>query len=241
MRQVVMKQVVMKQVVMRRAMARTVSLVALVAIFSLGCAPNTNRSISAANPVAELQTDRFDATIVLQDFDIPRLNAAIFHATNEARLAEGLEPVEHNAILEQAATKYAQRLVELDTYSHEDPETGAMPKDRLADEGVTNPLPAENLAGNVLLQLGSGESVYELDASKGLFSREPKGAPIPFHTYASLARSFVENWMNSPGHRRNLLSTDALQLGCGAAVDRSKKFPMVTAVQKFQFYEPITR
>lgn len=31
------------------------------------------------------------------------------------------------------------------------------------------------------------------------------GKPLPSHGYGSLARAAVSNWMNSPGHRANIL------------------------------------
>lgn len=217
---------------------RLCGLAAVALLVLASCSPQEKYTTDAS--VAEtLESDRLDARISLEKFDTYRLNAAIFWATNEARAAEGLKPLEHHSVLEEEATKYAVRLVKLNALSHSDPETGASPQDRLTAAGVANPLPSENIATNVLIQMGDGQEVYEIDASRGLFSTEPRGKPIPFHTYTSLGRAFVKNWLDSPGHRRNLLDDEAVQLGCGVALDRSQQFPVVIGVQKFQRYESI--
>jgi uncharacterized protein YkwD len=212
------------------------------AVFT-GCSAPQNPNIDDGAPKDRLASSDLDTTIVMSDFDTARANAAIFYATNEARAAEGLAPVEHHALLEELATDYAARLADLGEVSHDDPKTGATPKDRFAAAGISNPLPSENLATNVMIEMRDGEELYPIDVSKGLFSREPGGEPVAFRTYASLGRSFVESWLNSPGHRRNLLAEEAVQLGAGVAVDTrdqfSAQFPVVVGVQKFQNYEPL--
>ncbi len=208
-----------------------------------GCSAPQNPNIGPGDSAERLASEDLDATIVLSSFDASKLNAAIFYASNEARIAEGLEPVEHSALLEELATSYAKRVDATGTIAHVDPETGTDPKARFEAAGITNPFASENLATDVLIQMKSGEPVYEVDASKGLFSREPRGEPLPFHTYSSLGRSFVESWLNSPGHRRNLLEPRAKQLGTGSALDTrnsfSPKFPVVIGVQKFQNFEEL--
>jgi hypothetical protein len=50
--------------------------------------------------------------------------------------------------------------------------------------------------------------------------------------------------MNSPGHRKNILSKDALQLGCGAAFFLTTEFndmPTFYIVQNFQCFEPVQK
>ena len=43
------------------------------------------------------------------------------------------------------------------------------------------------------------------------------GAPLPAHSYASLARHIVDLWMASPGHRTNILSRDVNRTTVGTA------------------------
>ncbi len=57
-----------------------------------------------------------------------------------------------------------------------------------------------------------------VDASRCKF-RLSNGQPLPAHTYASLARHIVDLWMNSPGHRRNVLDRQAREVTTGLAFD----------------------
>jgi uncharacterized protein YkwD len=49
--------------------------------------------------------------------------------------------------------------------------------------------------------------------------REP-GSPEPAFTYGTYAAFLVEKWMNSPGHRANLLNPEFTYLGCAARPGR---------------------
>ena len=39
-----------------------------------------------------------------------------------------------------------------------------------------------------------------------------------WHTEESLANEIVEGWMNSPGHRKNILTPDFEKLGVGVSI-----------------------
>ena len=43
------------------------------------------------------------------------------------------------------------------------------------------------------------------------------------YTYSEMAKSVVDSWMNSPGHRANILNPDYFYLGCGCAPYEDKK------------------
>ena len=105
--------------------------------------------------------------------------------------------------------------------------------------GAANPKAAENIITEVAIEYESGENVYVRDRKKGHFSRTADGPILPRHTYRSFAKSVVDRWMDSPGHRKNILAKDALQIGIGTAFRDERGFPTFVAVQNFQWYEPI--
>ena len=166
---------------------------------------------------------------------------AILDATNVARGEHGLAALEPNATLHRAATGHARRMVEGNFFSHHDPEIEALrtPSDRVGAAGAANPQAAENIITEVAIEYESGENVYVRDRAKGHFSRTAKGPILPRHTYRSFAQSVVQRWMNSPGHRKNILAKDALQIGIGTAFRNERGFPTFVAVQNFQWYAPI--
>lgn len=201
-----------------------------------GCAPNYYASGDGLDTKGA-----FHETLDFRSIDNPKLNAAIFHATNEARKANGVAPVQHSDVLQTAAQSYAERSADKRFLAHQDPTSESLksPRQRVAAAGGENPMIAENLATTPGLKIKSGEKLYIKDQSNFEFTRQPGGEVIGRHTYASFARNVVEQWMNSPGHRKNLLSKDAVELGCGTAIYIYEGPANFVAVQNFQLFEPL--
>ena len=105
------------------------------------------------------------------------------------RLDEWLGPLVENAALSSASTGYSQRMVAQGFFAHESPDGGTL-VDRLTAAGYLGDDDAWVVGENI----GWGQ--------------------------ASLAtpRSMVDAWMNSPGHRENLLSADYSEVGLGLAL-----------------------
>lgn len=186
------------------------------------------------------QQKEFNETIDFNRPDLTRLNAVLFFATNEIRVKRKLKALEHSPELEAAAVVHSCDMIEHDFFNHFNPSDRKKktPNDRAVLTGVTNPYIAENIAEEFGLEYKSGVNVYEL--GKGEFSYQPEGKPIPPRTYLSLAESLVERWMGSPEHRKNILSPDALQVGCGTCFFTDPEFndmPTFLATQNFQWYE----
>jgi uncharacterized protein YkwD len=184
----------------------------------------------------------FQDTINPESPDAPRLNAVIFYMTNETRLNEGLSELRYNNKLEECAQLHSKCMVEDDFFNHINPYSKKLrkPNDRAHFVGIANPFLAENIIEGFLLQYTPGESVYPGGA--GIFRYHPGDKPIKPHTYLSLGELLLKMWMNSPDHKANILSTHAIQLGCGSAFYFRKDFyemPTVVATQNFQFYEAI--
>ncbi|MEM6539388.1 MAG: CAP domain-containing protein [Pseudomonadota bacterium] len=51
-----------------------------------------------------------------------------------------------------------------------------------------------------------------------------QGQSLPAHSYASLARHIVDLWMNSPGHRRNILDRQAKRVSTAVAFDPNAQY-----------------
>jgi uncharacterized protein YkwD len=146
--------------------------------------------------------------------------------------------------LERSAFLHAKSMVEQNFFAHENPydETRKTPELRGRLAGIKNPLVAENIATHFGIKYEAGAPVYPIDRTLGTFSYSGEGALIPNHTYLSFAEAIVKQWLDSPGHRRNLLSKDARQLGCGAYFYRDPDFhnmPNFKAVQNFQLFHEI--
>ena len=83
------------------------------------------------------------------------------------------------------------------------------PEDRAKIAGVTNPFIAENIA------------------------KTPVNSQ---ETYLSLSNKIVTQWMNSPGHKSNILSKEALELGVGVFIIKENEVNYIYATQNFQWF-----
>ena len=182
----------------------------------------------------------FNDTIDLSNPDPVRLNAVLFYATNEVRVKYNLAVLAYSPELEEAAGMHSCDMIMHHFFSHNNPvdRSKGTPNNRAQIAGIINPFIAENIAEEFVLQYKSGSNVYEM--GKGNFSYKPEGKLIPRRTYLSLAESLIERWMNSPVHRKNILSPDALQVGCGTCFFNDPEFndmPTLMATQNFQWFE----
>lgn len=110
----------------------------------------------------------------------------IFEMVNQARAAEGLDPVVQSDVLEAQASQYACEMIFYDFFDHVNPETGSTLGDRAQEFGYEFLVVGENLAAG---------------------QRTPEEA--------------FNDWMNSPGHRRNILDPRFTELGVGIRVGGS--------------------
>lgn len=166
--------------------------------------------------------------------DYPLLNAAVFYDTNRRRKEMELPTLEYSPALEKAAIEHSKDMVELEFYSHTSPVSGREnPKKRLENYEISNAFTAENINIGFGIAYEGGRPVYTPVQNKGqYFSYDLDGVPLPPQTYNSLARSVVDSWMNSVGHRKNILNTNLKYLGIGSAHYKDKKF---YDMDKFKF------
>jgi len=185
----------------------------------------------------------FQQTIAFDQIDYPLLHAAIFFVTNEARVKNKRQPLTFALALERAAYHHSKRMVEQNFFSHENPfdKTRQTAQQRAQLAGIKNPMLAENIATHFGIQYQANAPIYLVDPLKGTFSYEYGGPLIPVHTYLSFAEAIVKQWMDSPGHRENILNRQALQLGCGAYFYYGEfhNMPKFEATQNFQLYHAI--
>ena len=146
----------------------------------------------------------FNQSISATGYDAHLLEAAIFYETNRQRVKHGLSQLQFDHNLRVCAHNHSVDMVQQDFFSHTSPVAGKeRMKNRLAQVGYTNCASAENIAYG----------------------------PIQ-STYAETAQYLLKIWMNSSGHRENILDYYT-HLGCGAAFYKEDSFIYVKATQNF--------
>jgi len=157
------------------------------------------------------------------EFDASRMENLIHLLTNEQRLNHELPLLADDTALDKIARKHSTDMASRDYFSHITPD-GLDPSDRAKNsdylckkfyvtyytEGI-----AENIAQNWLFKSYFARGTY--------FSYN-------WHTEESLAQEIVDGWMNSTGHRKNILTPAYDKLGVGISIDEDNA---VFATQNF--------
>jgi uncharacterized protein YkwD len=130
-----------------------------------------------------------DRDLTPSDSDIDQLNASILCLVNGQRTDFGLPTLNHSSQLDQSAQGMCQRMVTEHFFSHETPD-GKTVVDRVEPTGY---IP------------NSGDWVVGENLAWG------SGA-------LSTPQAIVNGWMNSPGHRANILAPDYKDLGLAACM-----------------------
>ncbi|MFT5684987.1 MAG: hypothetical protein ACI8RZ_005933 [Myxococcota bacterium] len=160
------------------------------------------------------------------------VSEAICAQTNTVRQTNGLLPLAHSAALTRAAQLHADQMVTHDFFGHTAPPSAPWPTamDRLIAAGVPAPrTPAENIATWYAMRYQPGDGYRVLDPET--FRYRSQGHSLAPHTPDSFAEALVDYWMDSPGHRANILSTTPTRMGCAAAMYMQGRFPMYKAVE----------
>lgn len=179
---------------------------------------------------------RVQQPIDLSNIDQELLSAAVFQETNRIRKEHRLASLAHVPGLEEAARMHARNMAEGNYLSHtnpEDPERRT-PWDRVRLAGLDPSYVAENVATHFGIQYEPGTEVYIIEKEGRAEYRETRDSPpIPNHTYRTFAKTLLAQWMDSTGHRRNILSERAESLGAACAKGNREGMPKFYCVQVF--------
>lgn len=162
------------------------------------------------------QFDGFNQEIDPEDVDEALLNAAIFYETNKQRAAQKVSEFVFDTALSRAAQGHSNDMVSRDFFSHTSPiATKKELIDRVKLEGISTSYVGENIIQGFVIQIGE-DPYYPPSTPGGDFTRAD-GSVIGMYAYSEFAAYLVTRWMNSTGHRRNILDPKFTKLGCGSA------------------------
>ena len=158
--------------------------------------------VSVANAAAKIEPERAGNVAPARAPDLAHVTDLIVQHTNGLRASQSVGSTEVNMQLARAAQGFAEFMARSDQHGHE--VDGSTPAARAKQRGYNFCMVSENIG-------------FQFD-SAGFAADE-------------LARRFVDGWKNSPGHRRNMLDPDAMEIG--AAVARCTLTGRYNAVQLF--------
>ncbi len=152
------------------------------------------------------------------------LSDSVRHEVNYHRCRAGLSPVANaGAPLAKEARAHSRWMAKSQQLTHRSTVPGrASLKQRIRASGVNFRIGSENI-GMVHRYRIDNRRFRIVNASQCKFATQ-QGQPLPAHSYASLARHIVNLWMNSPGHRRNILDRGAKQVSTAVAFDPKAQY-----------------
>lgn len=156
----------------------------------------------------------FDSLVNADRFDHELLNAAVFFETNKQRIKNGLSPLKHHPKLEMSAQGHSKDMVVFNFFSHTSRVPGkASVSDRVKKTGLYENYVGENIFDHSILNFNG--NAYYSPSYFGFFKSATTGNRIQAFIYKTLAEALVSGWMNSPGHRANILNTNYTHMGMG--------------------------
>jgi uncharacterized protein YkwD len=181
----------------------------------------------------EISAEQIDA----DHLDRELVAATIWRETNAIREKHGLQALGYCAPCRRAAQEYSDDMVRRDFFlaDHGHPDKSrATPRLRMDAAQLVNATGwGENIAVTFALQYKSGRPFYLPEKAGDPYLDEHQKPLLP-HSYQSFAQSVVEQWMNSPHHRANILDKDWTHFGAACTSYREKDgFPKLKCTQDF--------
>lgn len=189
---------------------QTIVLLLCSALSAAGAEP---RNSSAEDLFTEYDWQEFrklqqaQAELDFEQIDTNLLAAAVFHETNRRRQQHELATLQHHAGARSAAAIQTGIMLQRGSISHQNPDRPSVKtlQDRLAHVGLKPRFAAENVATAFGLRYESGAPFRTKQRNGEKIIVDTTGEPIPPHSYVSFAEQLLDQWMQSPGHRKNIL------------------------------------
>lgn len=144
---------------------------------------------------------------------ISTLELQVYGAINEQRKLNGLAVLKWNSELSTVARSHSQYLANLNL--------GFTTNIYISHNGVNKTTHAERLANSsIYYYSASGENIHGTSLVKSHYLNEER-TPVAYYTQEEMVNNSVQGWMNSPGHRRNILE-DFDETGIGIAQDDTR-------------------
>ncbi|MEB3272320.1 MAG: CAP domain-containing protein [Prochlorothrix sp.] len=159
---------------------------------------------------AQLKSDPV-ATAPVLNLDL--IATQVHQLTNEQRMTHNLRPLSEDAALATIARTHSQDMADREFFDHVTPE-GVTPSDRgfAANYRCRKDYPGYYTEG-------IAENLYMTDRFHSVTTYNGVPAAYRWMTELEVAEATVQGWMESPGHRENILTETYDREGIGVVLD----------------------
>jgi len=165
--------------------------------------PRVTPLATAATPITSLPTPTQPAGGIPQDVE-----QAVLRLTNDERIRNGLAPLAWDEHLAEVARDHSTDMAVHQFFSHTNLQ-GEGPTERADRHGY----PVRKDLGGGWYSEGIGENLNMMPTGNVV------GIGYVANDAESIARAQVDAWMESPGHRSNILNSEYSRIGVGVAYD----------------------
>ena len=202
----------------------------------------TESSLYEVNPNDFLSSAAVNQPIDARNPNEELLDATLFHISNLQRKKYHLPLFSHSSVLHQVASEHSEAMINKNFYSHEDPSSRS--NRTFAKRIMNNTSEFSQMAENI----AEFDIIQSKDDMFCLIEPKRKGGDFQYidcktektltmQTYKELATNIVNEWMDSPGHRANLLNKNYKVMGCAIRLSKnpykSQNSPFSRITQNF--------
>ncbi len=182
----------------------------LACAFSVSAAHSCTRSGLPANAAQAVPTQNLNQSL---------FNAAVLSEVNFERCKAGVGPLQIAGGLMGVASTHASWMAKRSTLSHRSTVRGQTSvQERVLASGVNARRGSENIGNLPRFQFAGSRRIHVKSISNCDFTTAG-GRKIQPHSYATLANQIVGMWMDSAGHRKNVLDSKVSAIGSAVEFD----------------------
>lgn len=189
-------------------------------------AKSTSSGKKTASDTARPANSAAKSPVNIAAFNERELSRMVFDLTNQERVRAGLQPLSENRALAASARAHSADMASRAYFAHKSKGflNRTNPSDRASAAGYRPAMVAENIA---MIPTYNRQTI-QTSAGYG-----PQVIDTDWNSYEKLAEIANREWMNSPGHRANILNRQLNCLGVGVAVGMRNNVPYVYLTQNF--------
>ena len=161
-------------------------------------------------------------------YDLKKMEQHVHELVNLERAKHGLAPLAYDDRLSAIATEHSLDMNTRHFFGHENPD-----KDQPTDRARSAGYPIFGSSDGGTFKSGIGENIYQsstYSSSSTSFEKSQKMVQYDWYSNDQLAQDCVQGWMDSPGHRANILNKSYVREGIGIAISTDEK---VSITQNF--------
>ncbi len=149
--------------------------------------------------------------------DKTELERQVHQLTNQYRTQNGLSSLSWDDELSNIARNHSQDMASRNYFSHETPE-GTNPTGRGTSQGYK----CEKIIGNIMY-IGIAENIFQNNLAYRVWYTGGIPTSYEWNSQEEIAQTTVDGWMDSPGHRKNILTKTFDQEGIGIEIASDDK------------------